>query len=300
MSTALSAPPDVPRSSVGRPGRGARVRWVVVALTSLAIVGYVLAVYAKGSLGTLSKSGAGLSTTYAGRALPIQVAFYCHISFAALALLVGPLQFVVAIRRRRPLLHRWIGRMFLVSVGVGSLAAGVMSLFNSAGIDGFFGFGTLAVLWAWTAWRGYTSVRAHDYASHQAWMIRCFALTYAGVTLRAWFGVLIGVQLLFAAGPIDADHVMSTAYAVLPFLSWLPNLVVAELLIRRRGLPALALTPSPTAPEHVHPAPYQTSAPCPAARRTAWTGPSLAVRTQDWGCRCRLRDQAPGRRRGIA
>jgi len=39
MSTALSAPPDVPRAPVQRPSRGARVRWVVVALTSLAIVG---------------------------------------------------------------------------------------------------------------------------------------------------------------------------------------------------------------------------------------------------------------------
>lgn len=249
MTTILTGPAAQTRTPVTqRPSRGARVRWVVVALTCLAIVGYVVAIYAQGSLKTLSKSGAGLSTTYADRAMWIQTAFYCHITFAALALLIGPLQFVVAIRRRWPRLHRWIGRVFLVSVGVGSLAAGVMSLFNSAAIDGFFGFGTLAVLWAWTGWRGYTSVRAHDYASHQAWMIRCFALTYAGVTLRAWFGALIGVQLLFAHHPVDANHVLNTAYAVLPFLSWLPNLVVAELLIRRRGLPGLMLSASPTAP----------------------------------------------------
>lgn len=262
MSTALAAPPDVPptRAVPQRGRRGARVRWVVVALTCLAIVGYVVAIYAQGSLATLSKSGAGLSTTYAGRATPIQVAFYGHITFAALALLIGPLQFVSAIRRRRPRLHRWVGRVFLVSVGVGSLAAGVMSLFNSAAIDGFFGFGTLAVLWAWTAWRGYTSVRSGDYASHQAWMIRCFALTYAGVTLRAWFGILIGAQLLVARGHADADHILNTAYAVLPFLSWLPNLVIAEFLIRRRGLPALALTPSPTAAGHRQPAPHHASA----------------------------------------
>lgn len=113
--------------------------------------------------------------------------------------------------------------MFLVSVGAGSLAAGVMSLFNSAAINGFFGSGTLAVLWAWTAWRGYTCVRAGDYASHQAWMIR-------------------------------------TAYVVLPFLSWLPNLLVAELLVRRRGLPALALTPSPTTPGRRLSTPDLTSA----------------------------------------
>ena len=249
MTATTQSPPVRVRTAVpARATRGSRIRWVVVALSSLAIVGYVVAIYAQGSLATLSKTGAGLSTTYADRPVAIQVAFYCHITFSALALGIGPLQFVTAIRRSRPRIHRWIGRVFLGSVAVGSVAAFTMSFVSSAAFDGFFGFGTLALLWAWTAWRGYTSARAHDYANHQAWMIRCFALTYAGVTLRAWFGVLIGVQLLFASGPVDSNHVLDTAYAVLPFLSWLPNLVVAELLLRRRGLPSLALTPSPTAP----------------------------------------------------
>lgn len=248
MTTATQSPP-VPAHTrtVPRASRGSRIRWVVVALTSLAIVGYVLAIYTQGSLATLSKTGAGLSTTYADKPIPVRVAFYCHITFAALALGIGPLQFVTALRRNHPRVHRWIGRVFLGSVAVGSVAAFVMSFFNSAAIDGFFGFGSLAVLWGWTAWRGYRAARTHDYPSHQAWLIRCFALTYAGVTLRVWLGILIGVQLPFTARPVDVNHVMDTAYAVLPFLSWLPNLVVAELLLRRRGLPSLALTPSPTA-----------------------------------------------------
>ena len=190
MTATTQSPPVRVRTAVpARASRGSRIRWVVVALSSLAIVGYVVAIYAQGSLATLSKTGAGLSTTYADRPVAIQVAFYCHITFSALALGLGPLQFVTAIRRSRPRIHRWIGRVFLGSVAVGSVAAFTMSFVSSAAFDGFFGFGTLALLWAWTAWRGYTSARAHDYANHQAWMIRCFALTYAGVTLRAWFGV---------------------------------------------------------------------------------------------------------------
>lgn len=249
-TTSTSRPGHNHTTAVPRASRGRRIRWVVVAMTSIAIVGYVFAIYTQGTLATLSKTGAGLATTYAPRSPAIQLAFYCHITFSALALGIGPLQFITSLRRARPRVHRWIGRVFLGSVAIGSVAAFVMSFFNSAAINGFFGFGTLAILWAWTAWRGYSTTRAHDYASHQAWMIRCFALTYAGVTLRVWLGVLIGVQLPFANGPIDFEHVMNTAYAVLPFLSWLPNLVVAELLIRRRGLPALALTASPTAPRH--------------------------------------------------
>lgn len=261
---------NIERPSRARPATrpptktGGRVRWVALTLTCLAIVGYIYATYTQGSLQTLSKNGAGLASTYADRAWPVQLAFYAHITFAALALGIGPLQFSAALRRRRPSVHRWIGRVFMVSVGAGSAAAFVMSFFNSEAINGFFGFGTLALLWGWTAWKGWRAARTGDYLSHQAWMIRCFALTYAGVTLRAWLGLLIGLQLAFTSGAVDGQHLFDTAYAVLPFLSWLPNVVVAELLLRRRGLPSLALTPSLTAPHartRRSPAPVAVSAP---------------------------------------
>ncbi|ONI71489.1 hypothetical protein BWI15_15015 [Kribbella sp. ALI-6-A] len=248
-ATDSATPPPAPPRTVSRsrPARNGRISWVVVALTSLAIVGYVIATYAQGSLATLAQNEAGLATAYADRAAPVRAAFYAHIIFSALALGIGPVQFAGTVRRRRPRLHRWVGRVFLISVAIGSVSSLIMACFNTAAINGFFGFGSLAVLWGWTAWRGWRAIRAGDHLSHQAWMIRCFALTYAGVTLRLWLGILIGVQLPFAGPTVDAERVFDTAYAVLPFLCWLPNIVVAELLLRRRGLPSLALTPSRTA-----------------------------------------------------
>jgi len=62
-----------------------------------------------------------------------------------------------------------------------------------------------------------------DVAAHRRWMIRTFALTYAGVTLRLWLIVLI---------PLFGGDFLQ-AYLLTPFLSWVPNLVVAELLLRR-------------------------------------------------------------------
>jgi uncharacterized membrane protein len=180
-----------------------------------------------------------------------------------LALAIGPIQFAATLRRRRPGVHRWVGRIFLGAVAIGSLSSLIMAGFNSAAINGFFGFGALAVLWGWTGWKGYRAIRTGDYLSHQAWMIRCFALTYAGVTLRLWLGLLIGVQLPFATAPVDFQQVFNTAYAVLPFLCWLPNIVFAEWLLRRRGLPSLHLTPSRTAPSAR--SSRRTSAPVSAA-----------------------------------
>ncbi|MGC0313400.1 DUF2306 domain-containing protein [Kitasatospora acidiphila] len=216
--------------------------WSVVLLTSLAVVGYAVGSYADVEL-PIRAGHQGLAATYAERPIAIQVAFYLHIVMAALALLVGPFQFSTVLRERFPAVHRWSGRLYVLGVGVGSVAAFVMSFFNSAAFDGFFGFGGLAVLWAWSTWRGYRAIRERDVPNHRAWMIRSFAITYAAVTLRAWLGVLIVLQLATAHGTVDGTRVFDNAYAPLPFLAWLPNLVVAEFLIRRRGLPSYRLTP---------------------------------------------------------
>lgn len=253
----VETPPSFPPGADSRTAprrtakKGGRVSWVVVFLGSLAIVGYVILTYARGSLSALAEDGSGLASTYADQAAPVRVAFYAHIIFASLALAIGPLQFAATLRRRSPQLHRWVGRVFLGAVAIGSAASLVMAFFNSEAINGFFGFGSLALIWGWTAWRGWRAIRTGDILSHQAWMIRCYALTYAGVTLRLWLGLLIGVQLPFATAPADFQQVFDTAYAVLPFLCWLPNIILAEWLLRRRGLPSLAMTPSRTAPAAV-------------------------------------------------
>jgi hypothetical protein len=69
-------------------------------------------------------------------------------------------------------------------------------------------------------------------------MIRNFALTYAAVTLRLWLALLIAGQGVFATGQFDAGAAFTNAYVIVPFLCWVPNILVAELLIARWGLPS--------------------------------------------------------------
>ena len=71
-------------------------------------------------------------------------------------------------------------------------------------------------------------------------MIRTMALTYAAVTLRLWTGVLMGVQRPFPHRR-PGERGVQNAYAAVPFLCWLPNLLVAEWLVRRRDLPSVRL-----------------------------------------------------------
>ena len=213
-----------------------RIPWLVILLTSIAVAVFFPLRYTGGALESLGDDG--IAETYAATPPAVQVAFYIHIAFAGLALLIGGFQFSHRLRRKSLTAHRWVGRGYVYSVYAGGAAALVMSFFSSVAFLGFFGFGTLAVLWVWTTYRGRQSARNHDAASHQAWMIRSFALSYAAPTLRLWLILLTVIQLPFG---LDEAVVEANAYAPVAFLCWLPNIVVAEIIIHRRGLPAFTL-----------------------------------------------------------
>ncbi|MFV2020253.1 DUF2306 domain-containing protein [Micromonospora sp. LOL_023] len=238
--TAVAAAPPG-RTTGGRPARRSRTGWTVVLLTSLAIAGFSLSTYASADLRALADDGAGLAGTYVDAPLPVRLALYVHVALGSLALLLGPWQFSHRLRRRWPVAHRSVGVAYLLTVGVAAACALVILPFNHARMVGFFGFGALALLWAYTAWRGFDTARRRDLRQHQSWMFRNYALTFAAVTLRSWVGLLIVVQLPFAGPDADPDLLFETAYAAVPFLCWLPNVIVAEWLIRRRGLPSYRL-----------------------------------------------------------
>lgn len=227
--------------AVARPGGvRSRIGWTFVLLTALAIVAFSAAPYFTASLRELADAGVGLAPTYAETHPFVQGALYVHIVGGATALVVGPLQFWRGLRNRVPRVHRWLGRTYLVAVGVGAISGLLIAPSSPAGYVGFFGFGALAALWAITGWRAYRAIRRRDVPSHQAWMIRNYALTYAAVMLRLWLPLLLLAPLALGM-PWEFDSAFANAYAAVPFLCWLPNLVFAEWLIRRRGLPSYRL-----------------------------------------------------------
>lgn len=210
-------------------------------LTSLTIVAYSAVPYLMGSLEQLDPDRAPLAPAYSQTPAVVQVALVVHVVGAAVALFVGPFQFWAASRRRFPGLHRWLGRTYLVGVWVGGTASLVMAPYNTAGMIGFLGFGTLGVLWVWTGWRAYRAIRSGDVRSHQAWMIRNFSLTFGAVMLRIWTGTLVAAQAFAAGDAFDFDAAFENAYDAVTFLAWVPNLVIAEWMVRRRGLPGLRI-----------------------------------------------------------
>jgi len=193
-----------------------------LALSALAIAVFAPLQYVLNPLSDLAANGGEIAVNYAPRPGWVRIAFYTHIVFGGLALLLSPVQLSSRVRARVPQLHRVNGRVVLVAIAFAGTAGFLLSWFNTAGPIGTAGFGTLAVLWVIFAGLGLRAILRGDVATHRRWMLRTFALTYAAVTLRLWLIALI---------PLLGDF--SSAYAVVPFLCWVPNLVVVELLLRR-------------------------------------------------------------------
>lgn len=147
-----------------------------------------------------------------------------HVAGSLVATLIGPIQFLKRSRTSRWLnVHRWLGRAYLLGVLVGGTAGLYMATLAYGGWSNALGFAILALLWLYTGWMAYSRIRAGDIDSHRDWMIRNYALTFAAVTLRLWQGV-------FQVSGVAFD----TGYAIVAWLAWIPNLFVAEMLIRRR------------------------------------------------------------------
>ena len=154
--------------------------------------------------------------------------FWLHLAGSLVALAVGPPQLNRRLRNRALGLHRWGGRVYVMAVLVGGAGGFALAMRSDQGLITHLGFGALAVIWLFCTVQGYRAIRAGDEVVHRAWMIRSFALTFAAVMLR----IILPLEL--ASGvPFP------TAYRIVSWACWVPNLVVAEWLVRASRRPEL-------------------------------------------------------------
>jgi uncharacterized membrane protein len=149
-------------------------------------------------------------------------AFVLHTTFGGLALLLAPSQFVTRLRVRRPRLHRWIGRIYVGCCLVSGLAAYPVAFGTIAGPIATAGFSLMATAWLATTAIAFVAAWRRNFAAHRRWMVRSFALSLSAVTLR--------VALLV---PIYWPIPFMPFYRSTSWLSWIVNLILAELWLRR-------------------------------------------------------------------
>lgn len=145
-----------------------------------------------------------------------------HVAGAATALLVVGFQLLPALRRRRAI-HRWLGRIYGTACIVGGLAGLRLAFGTTAGAFAGLGFGILALLWIYATTQGWRLAREGRFDEHRVWMIRSFAMTFAAVTLRLYLPIAPMLGYDFMDG-----------YRLTAWVSWIPNLIVAEIYLRWR------------------------------------------------------------------
>ncbi|QLQ40375.2 DUF2306 domain-containing protein [Micromonospora robiginosa] len=227
MRTDVDIAPSTP---VGgrRPRRQLR-GMVPLLLVAVAFVGYALPPYL-----TLDPSRSRLPAQDAHpQYYPLLVT---HIVFGSVALLAGCLQVWPWFRRRHPVAHRRLGRVYLFG---GVFPAGVAVLgvapLSSTGFVSQVGNTVLAVLWLATAVAGYRTARRRRFAEHRRWMVRNYALTLSIVLNRLWL-VLFVVLLLPRVDTTfggDQDAMIRAAAGASVWMSWVVNLLVAEWWLER-------------------------------------------------------------------
>ncbi|WP_290650371.1 DUF2306 domain-containing protein [Aquisalimonas sp.] len=151
---------------------------------------------------------------------------WAHVGGGALAIVIGPFQLLPGFRRRSPMLHRWLGRLYLVAVFASALSGLYFAASSVAGWVSAWGFALAAIVWMGSGIMAWHAALRGDVASHRRWMLRNYAVTFAAATLRFWLplGLLAGIDF-------------ETTFRIVSWLSWALNLAAVERWLRRYQRP---------------------------------------------------------------
>jgi uncharacterized membrane protein len=151
--------------------------------------------------------------------------FYIHVFTSLLVLLAGFTQFSNHILTEHRSLHRLFGRIYAFNIlFINFPAALVMGIFANGGFAGKAAFLLLDILWFAFTLIAVIAIRNGNIQKHREFMIRSFALTLSAISLRTWKMILTNTT--------DLDY--PTIYILDAWLGFLPNLLLAEWIIRRK------------------------------------------------------------------
>ena len=156
-----------------------------------------------------------------------RLALSLHALGGAIALLVGPLQFVSRFRESNWNRHRLLGWIYCAAVLLGWCASLWIAPHSQTGWIASVGFLALGAAWIVATALAVRFILRGDAVRHQRWMIRSFALTAAAITLRMYLPLIFVFHWPFAI-----------AYPAIAWLCWIPNALTVELYLRFVPTPA--------------------------------------------------------------
>jgi len=151
-----------------------------------------------------------------------QLSFYIHIASSWFAMVSGALQLIPALYRRWPLLHRWLGLVYVLSILVLACPSGLgLAIYANGGLAARVGFTFQCIVWWLLTLQAWQYARQKQWEKHANAMLRSLAVTTAGMSLRTESYILF---YYLGTKPIET-------YLTVTWLSWVGNLFVADVLI---------------------------------------------------------------------
>lgn len=152
--------------------------------------------------------------------------YYSHVLIAGIILVIGLFQIYPQSHKRFPKIHRYSGYVYVMGILFFAAPSGlVMSMFIGRGPLVLTSFVMQSILWFYFTAVAFSHIRNKDIRNHQYFMWRSYALTFAAITLR--------IYIFFTSWSVDLSQ--PSSYAVLAWLSWVPNLAAVEWLIYSNG-----------------------------------------------------------------
>jgi hypothetical protein len=151
-----------------------------------------------------------------GKYLPF---YYLHVLFGGLILMAGFIQVSKWFRNKWISIHRKVGYFYVIGILFLAAPGGLgMSFFVDRGPVVMLSFLLQASLWFYFTLVAFLKIKKGDVAAHELWMWRSFSLTLAAITLR--------VYIFFSSYYFDLSQ--PSAYAIIAWMSWVPNLLLAD------------------------------------------------------------------------
>ena len=152
---------------------------------------------------------------------------FAHVISAFIFAVLGPWQFVPGIRARRLWLHRWSGRILVLTgtvAGISGLRLGLTTALEFGGFSEAAPILLFAPIFLFSLGKAAFHILRREIAQHREWMLRAFAIGLAAGTDRI-------IALLFILSPVvrqsPRDFIGITFW-----IAFTLNLVVAEVWIR--------------------------------------------------------------------
>jgi uncharacterized membrane protein len=149
-----------------------------------------------------------------------------HVTCGVVTTLIGPLQFIPAIRTYSPSLHRTLGKIYLGCVALSTFVSFYLVSTSGPGIVYSVGLAMLGIVWLSSSLAAWWSIRKGNIGLHREWMIKSYVLTLSFVTFR------FAEDLLARAGVSD----FIGRKILLAWCCWVIPLVITEFVLNLRRL----------------------------------------------------------------